>query len=837
MNQIRIILAFISLFSCQVTFAQRITRQYNNVSFSAALKDLNARQDKYSINFVYDELEDFKVTKSIRNQSVPDAILQLIGFYPIKMKVIDHVILVECMQKAASKMIGRIVDDHHHPILFANVSLLNTNDSTFITGGVTNENGQFVIPCEAKRAIVKVSCVGYQTVRHTYETGKIGNITLREVTMNMQKAVVVVGEMINQDASKETVFITDSLRQGSANAIQMLGKIKGITTDWGTDEINIGKDKNVPIIVNGKEVKKEYAISLNPQRIKRIEIMHYPAGKYSAYPVVLNLVLTNDYVGWDVGASNRDAYFFKTNSDREMVGANFNYTLPKLNIYGNFDFTHRQWNDVSSYTYSDGKTNIKTDDMDMAHPNLHTRTNLGSFSLGLDYKFAQHQTLSLQTWMDKKGVKENDKFQVWKEDEPNNQFTSDDFKTGDYVVGMYYAGSFGKKLNLSSELIYNRYNIHEDRLFSDTEGQSINPYKGNKDYWRYNLSVNYSMTDKWSLMADYTMTRKEYCDRNRQTDGLLYQSSESRNKVMGAVSYQPNQNLDVLLGTHVLQVKNEDKLKQLSDSHTSWMPLLKGYWRPMRWMRITGLYFCDVEYPNLDQLSSVEWQENDVLWHRGNANLNARIMHYSQIEINFVNTLKLTYMHKQTKDEMIDFYLQEDGKTYQTLANCNFRHNYVGAEGDCELTKSLRLSFVANYQWYHRYIQEDDKHFGRTWYLDTEMQWKVPKTELNLKASYFLRHDKYPLIQGKQYNQEEDLFLGASYSFFGGKMPVSLSVKVPTALISKRTYTKIDLPSFTYHAFGDDRVYSFALFLNAKYHIGKGKTSKMSNGKNVDAEK
>ena len=60
-----IILAFISLFSCQMTFAQRITRQYNNVSFSAALKDLNARQDKYSINFVYDELEDFKVTKSI----------------------------------------------------------------------------------------------------------------------------------------------------------------------------------------------------------------------------------------------------------------------------------------------------------------------------------------------------------------------------------------------------------------------------------------------------------------------------------------------------------------------------------------------------------------------------------------------------------------------------------------------------------------------------------------------------------------------------------------------------------------------------------------------------
>ena len=48
-------IAIIAVFSCQMSFAQHITRQYNNVSFSAALKDLNARQDKYSINFVYDE--------------------------------------------------------------------------------------------------------------------------------------------------------------------------------------------------------------------------------------------------------------------------------------------------------------------------------------------------------------------------------------------------------------------------------------------------------------------------------------------------------------------------------------------------------------------------------------------------------------------------------------------------------------------------------------------------------------------------------------------------------------------------------------------------------------
>ncbi len=72
MSKYLISLILLSVISMGVS-AQRITRQYNNVSFSAALKDLNAKQDKYVINFVYDELEDFKVTKNIKNESVPDS--------------------------------------------------------------------------------------------------------------------------------------------------------------------------------------------------------------------------------------------------------------------------------------------------------------------------------------------------------------------------------------------------------------------------------------------------------------------------------------------------------------------------------------------------------------------------------------------------------------------------------------------------------------------------------------------------------------------------------------------------------------------------------------------
>ena len=653
------------------------------------------------------------------------------------------------------------------------------------------------------------------------------------------KDVVVVADMVSRNASKETIFITDSLRKGTVSAIQLLAKLPGITTDWGTDEVNVGKDKNVPIVINGKEVKREYAISLNPKRIKKVEIMRYPAGKYSDYPVVLNIELADDYKGWDVSTFTRNLYSFRNkHSNREAIGTSFTYTLPKVNLYGSLSFNHRQNYDVSGYEYSSmSDLMIKSEAADYKKPNISTRNNMGSFSLGADYRLSNNQILSAQAWIERKGTKQNDSFSVFNNDKFYELNSLDDFKTDDYTIGLFYKGKFANHLNLSSELIYNRYDIHEDRIYSEKDNIVLSPYKGNKNYWRYYLSANYYLGNKVSLWADYTQIWKDYSNSDRNENIVLYNSKETRSKLMGAISYQPFRNFNALLGSHLLTVKDENQLKAVSEKHTSWMPLFKGYWKPVKWMYLQYNYFCDVEYPNLDQLSTVRWQVNDVLWHRGNSELKPRIMHYSEITVNFVNIVKIDYMYKQSKDEIIDYYQQEEDKTYQTQANCNYSHNYLGMEGDYNLGKGVELSFVANYQWYHRYMKDDTKHFGRTWYLDTQFLWNVPKTKLSFMASYFLRHDKLPLLQGKQYYEEEKLFVGTSYSLLKGKLPISLEVSIPTSMISKKTYTKVSLPNFAYQIYGDNRVNAFVALISVKYSLGKGKTTKLNNSKNLDMEK
>ena len=130
------------------TFAQRITHEYNNVSLSEALLELNNEQKNYVINFLYNELEDFRITTTVSRKALPDAIQQMIGFYPVRMTVKpeDHEIYVECIHKTDCHLTGTIIDETGQPLAYANVAILNPADSTLLGGGVSNESGYFAIP-------------------------------------------------------------------------------------------------------------------------------------------------------------------------------------------------------------------------------------------------------------------------------------------------------------------------------------------------------------------------------------------------------------------------------------------------------------------------------------------------------------------------------------------------------------------------------------------------------------------------------------------------------------------------------------------------------------------
>lgn len=256
------LLFFFLLAFVQQSYGQRITRQYNNVSFSEALKDLNARQHKYTINFVYDELEDFKVTKSIRNMSVPNAIMQLIGFYPIRMTQVDDNIMVECTQKSTLRYKGRIVDERGNAAEYATIALLSPIDSTIVGQGVSNENGYFVIPSNYRKVLARITYIGYKTVNRIFNNTEMGIIRLQPKTMTV-KGVVVKGKRntVKVELNKITVDVAHSYLQYMGKVTDVLGMIPGLTSD-----LQLLEGGTPTFVLNGRPVSMaELKATLIPQ--------------------------------------------------------------------------------------------------------------------------------------------------------------------------------------------------------------------------------------------------------------------------------------------------------------------------------------------------------------------------------------------------------------------------------------------------------------------------------------------------------------------------------------------------------------------------------------------
>ncbi len=160
--------------------AQRVTRNYRDVSMSDALRQLAEESRDYTIYFLYNELEDFTITTHIKNKPVPEAIRQMIGFYPIRMTQGEKgEIYVECIHKTEHNLKGLVVDENNLPLPYANVTLLNPADSTMLGGGVTNESGRFVIPNDHGKVIARITYVGYKPAYRQCARDYVGTIKMQ----------------------------------------------------------------------------------------------------------------------------------------------------------------------------------------------------------------------------------------------------------------------------------------------------------------------------------------------------------------------------------------------------------------------------------------------------------------------------------------------------------------------------------------------------------------------------------------------------------------------------------------------------------------------------------
>ena len=435
--------------------AQHIQRNYHDRSMSDVLIDLDKASKRYKISFIYNELEDFTVTQNVKTANIPDAIRKVIGFYPMQMTVGDSLITVECIRKSERKLIGRLIDNHNLPVEFANIQLLNPKDSSFLCGGVSNANGDFVIPCQQKQALMKVSFVGYKTICKLVPIARIGNVRM-QANSYLLKGVTVEAAKVVEKVDRQIIFPTKEQVKTASNGYDLLDNLSlpTIIVNRAERKVLSLKGGDVQIRINDVKASMQDVLALQPDEVTKVEFINVPGLKYgdSNLDAVINYQVRRRYAGYVSGVSTMQG----TKAGFNNSDGYFKYNVKKSEFSINYSFSYRSveersYESLGTYHLPTGET-LHRNYLGYDSPFLYTTNNV---QLGYNLSEPDKYTLNVRLNFYNHNSPVRGMNQLYQESGKANQYLQNNRKMLEQIpsLDIYYSLNMPHDQNLALNLV------------------------------------------------------------------------------------------------------------------------------------------------------------------------------------------------------------------------------------------------------------------------------------------------------------------------------------------------------------------------------------------------
>ena len=243
------------------------------------------------------------------------------------------------------KLTGRVIDENSKALALANVVLVSKNDSSYISGTTTNDDGIFMLSTDDASCLVRVSTVAYIT-RYIEPTGEyIGDIIMSP-DIKMLGEVVIKAERPQFTTSTNgiSVDVQNSLLKQAGTADDVLSQLPRVTGTNGNFTV-FGKGNPVIYINNRKIINPSELSNLKSSDIKHIELITNPGSQYAGNvaSVIRITTIRNTGEGWG-GTLYSFGNFSRIFSPMESL--NLKYSHNRLEIFGNFSiqsFHNRQY--------------------------------------------------------------------------------------------------------------------------------------------------------------------------------------------------------------------------------------------------------------------------------------------------------------------------------------------------------------------------------------------------------------------------------------------------------------------------------------------------------------
>ncbi len=440
---------------------------------------------------------------------------------------------------------GKVIDNlSKTAVPYANVSI--NKDNKIISGGMTLENGSFVIkdiPFDTYTLIIQF--IGYKnytkkiTLTSEVNSLNLNSIFLVEAVSQLEDVEIIKEKStFEQKIDRKVINVGKDLISVGATAGEIMNNIPSVSVDPQTNAISLRGNENVRVLIDGKPSNIDVAQLLKQipsSSIKQIELITNPSAKYNPEGMsgIINIILNKNANKGFNGSINNGVTFGKTPKANSSI--DLNYRVGKVNVYGNYGFNHGfQSNQGHIDSYQPGAEKI----VDM---NFRNKNTSHLYKIGVDYYLNDHNTVSFYTSQNQFLSSGNstttvDYFSNTINDIIQNNNSNSNNNSGTYNFDFKH--KFKKEgENLELEANYNKNNSNENSIFNTqvvpSSFSELNTIVNNSNNTKINLDYTNPFKDNSKLELGLE-TRIENTDNDFDKNVTYYSDFKYERKINSA---------------------------------------------------------------------------------------------------------------------------------------------------------------------------------------------------------------------------------------------------------------------------------------------------------------
>lgn len=560
---------------------------------------------------------------------------------------------------------GKIVNEKGEPLAFANVVLLNRQDSAFVKGVVSGEDGHFAIDSACNNGIIKVTSVGYKTAWKDC-TGENAGV-IKMVADSKVLGEVVVKSLLPKTILKNggmTTTVAGSVLEKAGTMEHLLDRIPNVSAQNGNIKV-FGRGEPI-IYINGRQMRDRSELDrFSSDNIKSVEVISNPGARYAASTKAVIRITTKKMLGDGFGfdATTEGSYDEKKNAGG-YARLNLYYRRNGLEL-GAYAYGSKQSSpdekDLQQMTYLDKTLNQQD------RTRWKNKTETFSSRLNASYQFDNNNSLGasisflrnpkLQTDGKTEGSVLRDEVLT----ETNTSIRSEFGQNSNWSSNIYYVGKIGKLgIDFNTDWFWskgnNKNNIdeHYQEVNSEIQNQLVNSTTS-----KYNRLIASKMVLSYPLFGGDLSVGGEYSFTNRNTNYAIIPNTLADNVIdrikegMASAFVTYNRDFGKLNMEAGLRYENVDfkyyddgqYMAEQSKTYGEWFPSL-SLSMPIGNVQMQLSYAADINRPNYWVLRSGVQYSNHYTYETGNPFLVSEISRNTSYDLAYKwLTFNLTYEH------------------------------------------------------------------------------------------------------------------------------------------------------------------------------------------------